>query len=74
MLEEAAGPEKVASLDMRFLGMFIFDALVTSPRQRILVRKDLPNTAAAKTAYLEQATDFIFKAILTLSRQPECGP
>ncbi|MFD1104828.1 MULTISPECIES: TetR/AcrR family transcriptional regulator [Sphingobium] len=74
LLEEAAGPERAASLDMRFLGMFIFDALVTSPRQRILVRKDLPNTAAAKTAYLEQATDFIFKAILTLSQQPECGP
>ncbi|MFC0146598.1 TetR/AcrR family transcriptional regulator [Sphingobium scionense] len=74
LLEEAAGPDRAAALDMRFLATFIFDALVTSPRQRILVRKDLPNTAAAKTAYLEQATDFIFKAIQTLSQQPECGP
>jgi AcrR family transcriptional regulator len=74
LLEEAAGPERAAALDMRFLAVFIFDALVTSPRQRILVRKDLPNTPHAKTAYLEQATDFIFKAILTLSQQPECEP
>ncbi|MDF0543951.1 TetR/AcrR family transcriptional regulator [Sphingobium sp. H39-3-25] len=73
LIEEAAGPDHAGSFDPPFLAVFIFDALVTAPRQRILIRKDLPDTPQAKTAYLEQAIDFIFRAILSFPQQDGCG-
>lgn len=63
LLRDAAGPDMASSLDLPFIASFIFDALVTAPRQRILMRKDLANTPEAKLAYLEQALDFLAEAL-----------
>lgn len=63
LLRDVAGPDKKNSLDLPFLATFIFDALVTAPRQRILARGDLADTREAKDAYLEQALDFLGRAL-----------
>lgn len=63
LLREAAGPDMKSSLDLPFIANFVFDALVTAPRQRILMREDLANTPEAKLAYLEQALDFLAEAL-----------
>ncbi|WP_233204112.1 hypothetical protein [Novosphingobium sp. HII-3] len=49
--------------DLPFLAAFLFDALVTVPRQRILQRHDLHNTTRTKAAYIERALDLMAKAI-----------
>ncbi len=67
VLEEAEDT-KGAIEDVEFLAAFLFDALVTAPRTRILVRRDLENSSKAKTAYLERTLDLIARAIPFLSR------
>ncbi|KER38130.1 hypothetical protein AL00_02030 [Sphingobium indicum F2] len=54
--------------DAPFLAAFLYDALVTVPRTRILVRRDLENAPKAKSAYLEQTMDLIARAVPLLSR------
>lgn len=54
--------------DVEFVAAFLFDALVTAPQTRILVRRDLENNAKAKAAYLERTLDLIARAIPFLSR------
>jgi AcrR family transcriptional regulator len=69
LLQEAAEPGEADLLDLPFLAAFIFDALVTTPRQRILVREDMPDTPQAKSEYLEQAIDMFARILPVLNRQ-----
>ncbi|MCC2978265.1 TetR/AcrR family transcriptional regulator [Sphingomonas sp. PL-96] len=62
VLEEALEADEVKSLDLPFLATMIFDNLVMVPRMRILIRLDLPNSARAKKAYLEQTLDVFARA------------
>lgn len=67
VLEEAEDT-KGAIEDVEFLAAFLFDALVTAPRERILVRRDLENSPKAKIAHLERTLDLIARAIPFLGR------
>tara|TARA_R110000868_G_scaffold154994_7_gene381345 strand:- start:609 stop:1316 length:708 start_codon:yes stop_codon:yes gene_type:complete len=44
---------------LQFFSRHIFDTLVTVPRNLILVRREFPNTPAAKRAYLDRALDVL---------------
>jgi len=63
LLRKATGPDMGDSAEFDFLVSLIFDALVMIPRQRILVRKDMPDTSRAKTEYLEQTLDILAKIV-----------
>ncbi len=63
ILAEASEPNSEEAGDLPFLAAFLFDALVTVPRQRILQRHDLHNTTRTKAAYIERALDLMAKAI-----------
>lgn len=52
-------PGNRESRDMPFLACFLFDALVTIPRHRILFRHDLRNTPRAKSDYIKRALDLM---------------
>lgn len=56
--ESAADPDECA-----FLGRFAFDALVTIPRNRILVRKEMPNDREEKDAYLDRTVDLVLRGL-----------
>lgn len=52
------------------LARFLFDTLITVPRQRILVRREMPNTPTAKAEYLDRTLDLLARA-LPILRDPE---
>ncbi|MGE4432331.1 TetR/AcrR family transcriptional regulator [Sphingobium sp. BS19] len=52
-----------SSVDLSFLAAFLFDAFVTSPRQRILLRHELENTSRAKSDYLERTMNLIARGM-----------
>lgn len=51
--------QSMAEDELDFLASFIFDALVASPRRRILERHDLENTPQAKADYLNKTLDIM---------------
>ncbi|MCF8706743.1 MULTISPECIES: TetR/AcrR family transcriptional regulator [Sphingomonadaceae] len=72
ILEEACGTRaRESDTDLPFLAAFLFDALVTSPRHRILQRRELENTAQAKSDYLERTMELIADGMPFLGR---CSP
>ena len=46
-----------------FLATFLFDALVTCPRTRILLRHELENTSRAKADYLKRTMNLIARGM-----------
>lgn len=60
--------------DLPFLAAFIFDATVIGPRARILLRKDLANTARAKTEHLAQTMDLLARAVPLLEPELQHAP
>ena len=60
--------------DLPFLAAFMFDATVTGPRARILLRKDLANTARAKTEHLAQTMDLLARAVPLLEPELQHAP
>ncbi|MDX3911299.1 MAG: helix-turn-helix domain-containing protein [Sphingobium sp.] len=67
VLEQAGeGNCDVRSMDLQFLAAFLFDAFVTSPRQRILLRRDLENTSHAKSDYLKRTMNLLAAGLPSL--------
>ncbi len=66
LLEEVSSEEEKEGVP--FVAAFVFDALVTAPSTRILVRRDLENSPKAKNACLERTLDLIASAIPLLNR------
>ena len=60
ILEDAG---EVEGDDLPFLASLIFDMLVTAPRVRILVRRDLENTPRAKAEHIKRTIDFLAQAL-----------
>jgi TetR/AcrR family transcriptional repressor of mexJK operon len=63
ILKEAAAEHGDTPEDLTFLAAFIFDALVSIPRARILDRREMANTVRAKAEYLERAMQLIVRAV-----------
>ncbi|RKF18392.1 TetR/AcrR family transcriptional regulator [Altericroceibacterium spongiae] len=53
--------------DIHFLAAFLFDALVTAPRRRILERHDLANTPEAKSDFQHKTLNLIAESFDFLS-------
>ncbi|MDE8652108.1 TetR/AcrR family transcriptional regulator [Novosphingobium album (ex Liu et al. 2023)] len=49
--------------ELDFLAGHLFDMLITVPRSRILVRRELANTPKAKAAYIERALDLLIEGL-----------
>lgn len=63
ILEDGARRGEVVLKDRAFSAAFVLDALVTVPRDRIVVSMRLGDTKAAKDAYLRDAVDLILKGL-----------
>lgn len=59
ILDDAAERKELIVPDPEFLSCLLFDALIVCPRHRILRRRTLANTPAAKNAYLEKTLDIL---------------
>jgi AcrR family transcriptional regulator len=59
ILDNSALPATMDDDALQFLARHIFDTLVTVPRNLILIRREFPNTTAAKRAYLMRALDVL---------------
>ncbi|EQB16742.1 MULTISPECIES: TetR/AcrR family transcriptional regulator [Sphingobium] len=62
ILEDAAAEHGDLREDLHFLAAFIFDALVSIPRARILDRREMPDTPEAKSDYLERTIALVIRA------------
>lgn len=65
VLEEGVRHGEIAVSDMEFTTRFAFDALVRSPRYRILRVGELANHPRARREYLERAVELLLKALAT---------
>ena len=63
ILEDGARQGEVVLKDKAFTAAFVLDALVTVPRDRIVVSMRLGDTKAAKGAYLQGAVDLILMGL-----------
>lgn len=63
ILEQAQPRNRPSRDDIPFIAALIFDITVTVPRHRILVRRDLPNTARAQTDYIRRAVGHFMAAL-----------
>ncbi|WP_421738313.1 TetR/AcrR family transcriptional regulator [Caulobacter sp.] len=63
ILEDGARQGEVVLKDKTFTAAFVLDALVTVPRDRIVVSMRLDDTKAAKRAYLQSAIDLILTGL-----------
>lgn len=63
ILDEGANRGELVMNDKAFTAAFVFDALVVTPRNRILIGRRLDNTRAAKRAYLQSTIDLIFDGL-----------
>ena len=63
ILEDGARRGEVVLKDKAFTAAFVLDALVTVPRDRIIVSMRLGDTKAAKRAYLQGALDLILTGL-----------
>ena len=63
ILEDGARQGEVVLKDKTFTAAFVLDALVTVPRDRIVVSMRLGDTKAAKRAYLQGAIDLILTGL-----------
>ncbi|MCF8710104.1 TetR/AcrR family transcriptional regulator [Rhizorhapis sp. SPR117] len=63
ILERACDGDEKCATDLPFLAAFLFDAFVTCPRTRILLRHELENTSSAKSGYLERTMNLIARGI-----------
>ncbi|AZI37712.1 putative TetR family transcriptional regulator [Caenibius tardaugens NBRC 16725] len=59
ILDDAAERGELIVQDPEFLSSLLFDALVVGPRHRILRRRTLANTPAAKNEYLEKTLEIV---------------
>lgn len=62
ILESSAESGEIEVDDIDFAAMFAFDALVRTPRNRIMLTADLDDSARAKRDYLERTAAFMLKA------------
>ena len=63
ILEDGARQGEVVLKDKAFTAAFVLHALVTVPRDRIVVSMRLGDTKAAKGAYLQGAVDLILMGL-----------
>lgn len=70
ILKEAAAEHGDTPEDLSFLAAFIFDALVSIPRARILDRREMPDTPKAKSDYLGRTIALVIGALPFLGDGP----
>lgn len=63
ILEDGARTGELDIADCHFTAMFLFDALVSTPRNRILERLGLEDKQAAKRDYFERTLDVIMSGL-----------
>ncbi|WP_257538459.1 TetR/AcrR family transcriptional regulator [Sphingobium sp. CFD-1] len=63
ILEQVGDGDEKRAYDLPFLATFLFDALVTCPRTRILLRHELENTSRAKADYLKRTMNLIARGM-----------
>lgn len=64
ILEDGARDGELRAADCYFTAMFLFDALVSTPRNRILDRLGLEDERAAKRDYLDRTIDMILSGLI----------
>ena len=74
LLEEVTPRDDLPTEDLWFRACFLFDALITSPRLRILERHDLEDTPEAREAHIRKTLDFLAPTLPSLSARSTLVP